>query len=101
MELCKNEKAPQGAATPESGNSKKSSKRLRVFSMLLMLGTLRVKAFPKIMAILEQVIRSNDGNGLTEPLVRHLDAYLRKLSVGMRSVSSQTLSHASIVRCRR
>ena len=45
-----------------------------------MLGTLRVKAFPKIMAILEQVIRSNDGNGLTEPLVRHLDAYLRKLS---------------------
>ncbi len=52
----------------------------KVISMLLMLGTLRVKAFPKIMAILEQVIRSNDGNGLTEPLVRHLDAYLRKLS---------------------
>lgn len=52
----------------------------KVVSMLLMLGTLRVKAFPKIMAILEQAIRSDDGNGLTEPLVSHLEAYLHKLS---------------------
>lgn len=52
----------------------------KVVSMLLMLGTLRVKAFPKIMAILEQAIRSGDGNGLTEPLVSHLEAYLHKLS---------------------
>ena len=53
----------------------------KVVSMLLMLGTLRVKAFPKIMAILEQVIRSDAGNGLTEPLVSHLEAYLHKLAV--------------------
>jgi hypothetical protein len=52
----------------------------KVVSMLLMLGTLRVKAFPKIMAILEQVIRSDDGNGLREPLVSHLEAFLVKLS---------------------
>lgn len=52
----------------------------KVVSMLLMLGTLRVKAFPKIMAILEQVIRSDDGNNLREPLVSHLEAYLEKLS---------------------
>ena len=45
-----------------------------------MLGSLRIKAFPKIMAILEQVIRSDSGNGLTEPLVSHLEAYLHKLS---------------------
>lgn len=51
----------------------------KVVSMLLMLGTLRVKAFPKIMAILEQVIRSSN-NGLTEPLVSHLEAYLHNLS---------------------
>lgn len=52
----------------------------KVVSMLLMLGTLRVKAFPKIVAILEQVIRSDAGNGLTEPLVSHLEAYLHKLA---------------------
>ncbi|MDD3652551.1 MAG: hypothetical protein PHC73_13830, partial [Immundisolibacter sp.] len=42
--------------------------------------TLRIKAFPKIVAILEQVIRGKPGNGLTEPLVSHLEAYLHKLS---------------------
>lgn len=52
----------------------------KVVSMLLMLGTLRVKAFPKVMAILEQVVRSDASNGLTEPLVSHLEAYLDKLS---------------------
>lgn len=52
----------------------------KVVSMLLMLGTLRIKAFPKIMAILEQVIRSGSGSGLTEPLVSHLETYLHKLS---------------------
>lgn len=52
----------------------------KVVSMLLMLGTLRVKAFPKIVAILEQVIRSDTGNGLTEPLVSHLEEYLHKLA---------------------
>lgn len=52
----------------------------KVVSMLLMLGSRRVKAFPKVIAILEQVIRSDDGDGLTEPLVRHLEAYLQTLS---------------------
>lgn len=52
----------------------------KVVSMLLMLGTLRAKAFPKIVAILEQVIHSDAGNGLKEPLVSHLEAYLHKLA---------------------
>ena len=45
-----------------------------------MLGTLRIKAFPKIIAILEQVIRMDSGKALTEPLVKHLEAYLHSLS---------------------
>lgn len=53
----------------------------KVVSMLLMLCTLRVKAFPKVIAILEQVIRSGTGNDLTRPLVSHLEAYLHKLAV--------------------
>ena len=52
----------------------------KVISMLLMLGTLRVKAFPKIIAILEQVIRMDSGRALTKPLVSHLEAYLHRLS---------------------
>ena len=52
----------------------------KVISMLLMLGTLRIKAFPKIIAILEQVIHMDSGKALTEPLVKHLEAYLHSLS---------------------
>jgi hypothetical protein len=52
----------------------------KVVSMLLMLGTLRIKAFPKIVAILEQLIRSDSGNRLTEPLVSHLETYLHNLA---------------------
>ncbi|MCX6848367.1 MAG: RNA-directed DNA polymerase [Verrucomicrobia bacterium] len=52
----------------------------KVISMLLMLGTLRIKAFPKIMASLEQVIRTDSGNALTASLVSHLEAYLQTLS---------------------
>lgn len=53
----------------------------KTISMLLMLGTLRIKAFPKIIAILEQVIRSGSGYGLTAPLVVHLEAHLHRLSL--------------------
>ena len=40
-----NEKAPEGATTPETGKSNKSSKRLRIFSMLLMLALIAVTLF--------------------------------------------------------
>jgi hypothetical protein len=51
----------------------------RAISMLLMLGTRRVKAFPKIMAILESVVRSPFG-ALHEPaILRYLDEYLRRI----------------------
>lgn len=51
----------------------------KVVSMLLMLGPLRVKAFPKIMAILEQVIRGGSSSALTGQLVQHLEGYLHRL----------------------
>jgi hypothetical protein len=52
----------------------------KVISMLLMLAPRRIKAFPKIMAILEQVLHSPEGESLKEPLISYLGAYLDKLS---------------------
>jgi len=48
----------------------------KVASMLLMLGTLRIKAFPKIMAILEVIIRKPHQKDLIEQLVARLESYL-------------------------
>ncbi len=52
----------------------------KVFSMLLMLATLRIKAFPKIIAIIESVLRSPFGSLHTTEIVVHLESYLRELS---------------------
>lgn len=52
----------------------------RVVSMLLMLGTLRVKSFPKIMAILESVLRSPFGVSHQAQIVEYLCQYLDSLS---------------------
>ncbi len=67
----------------KQGNLKTSvgSKNLsRVLSMLLMLGSLRVKAFPKVMAIIEGVIRSSFGKLHHDEIVEYLDSYLQELS---------------------
>jgi reverse transcriptase-like protein len=52
----------------------------RVLSMLLMLGSLRTKAFPKVMAIIEAVLNSPFGWSQRDEIVQYLEAYLRELS---------------------
>lgn len=52
----------------------------KVLSMLLMLATLRVKTFPKVMAIIEAVIRSSFGKMHEAEIVKHLEEYLKTLS---------------------
>ncbi|WPL83219.1 RNA-directed DNA polymerase [Bordetella hinzii] len=52
----------------------------KVISMLLMLGNLRIKAFPKIIAILETLLRSPFGVSHERKIIEYLDTYLQKLS---------------------
>lgn len=52
----------------------------KVISMLLMLSTLRVKAFPKIIAILESVLKSPFGILHQTQIVEYLEQYLTSLS---------------------
>lgn len=49
-------------------------------SMLLMLGSRRIKAFPKVMAIIESVLRSAFGTLHTAEIVAYLQSYLETLS---------------------
>lgn len=51
-----------------------------VVSMLLILATLRVKAFPKILALIEGLIRSPLGKRQQAEIVQHLEKYLNKLA---------------------
>lgn len=53
----------------------------KVISMLLMLATRRVKAFPKILAIIESILRSPFGSIHEEEIVSYLEKHLRSLSV--------------------
>ncbi|MGB2972399.1 MAG: RNA-directed DNA polymerase [Candidatus Competibacter sp.] len=53
----------------------------KVVSMLLMLGDLRIKAFPKIIAIIESVLRSPVGVGHQKDIVEYLELFLKKLSL--------------------
>ncbi|WP_237732582.1 RNA-directed DNA polymerase [Bathymodiolus thermophilus thioautotrophic gill symbiont] len=53
----------------------------KVISMLLMLGSLRVKAFPKIIAILETIINSPFGNSNKKTILKYLESFLKKLSL--------------------
>jgi len=52
----------------------------KVISILLMLGTLRIKAFPKIVAILEAILVSPFGAVHQKLIVDHLESYLINLS---------------------
>jgi Reverse transcriptase (RNA-dependent DNA polymerase) len=52
----------------------------RAVSMLVMLGALRIKAFPKIMAIIESVIKSSFG-AKHEPVILHyLEEFLHRIA---------------------
>jgi Reverse transcriptase (RNA-dependent DNA polymerase) len=52
----------------------------KVVSMLLMLATLRLKAFPKVLAILEVVMTPPYGHKHKAQIVEYLETYLQKLS---------------------
>lgn len=52
----------------------------KVISMLIMLGSLRIKAFPKIVAILESILHSNFGFLHQRIIVDYLENYLQTLS---------------------
>jgi len=53
----------------------------RAVSMLLMLGSLRIKAFPKIMAILESIMNSRFGLAQERAILAYLESYLRSVSI--------------------
>lgn len=52
----------------------------RAISMLLMLGSLRIKAFPKIMAILESIICSSFGTAHEAVILTYLEEFLSRIS---------------------
>ena len=52
----------------------------KAMSMLLMLGNRRVKSFPKILAIIESILRSPFGQQHSAEITSYLDTYLRRLS---------------------
>lgn len=52
----------------------------RAISMLLMLGVLRIKAFPKIIAILESIIRSPFGIAHQKSILSYLGEYLATIA---------------------
>jgi hypothetical protein len=52
----------------------------KVISMLLMIGSLRIKAVPKIIAILEVILRSPFGGMHKNLMLKYLESYLKKLS---------------------
>jgi Reverse transcriptase (RNA-dependent DNA polymerase) len=51
----------------------------KAISLLLMLGRLRTKAFPKVMAILEAILRSPHGSGYATDIEEHLGEFLKQL----------------------
>jgi hypothetical protein len=52
----------------------------KAMSMLLMLGNRRLKSFPKILAIIESILRSPFGQAHSAEITSYLDTYLRRLS---------------------
>jgi hypothetical protein len=51
----------------------------KIISLLLMLAELRIKAFPKILAIIESILRSNFGKYHVDCIVEHLEEFLQEL----------------------
>lgn len=52
----------------------------KVISLLLMLADLRIKAFPKVLAIIETILNTPFGSAQSDSIVKHLDMFLQKLS---------------------
>ena len=51
----------------------------KIISLLLMLADLRIKAFPKVLAIIESILRSDFGQDHVEHIVEHLEEFLQEL----------------------
>ena len=51
----------------------------KAISLLLMLADLRIKAFPKILGIIESILRSDIGSNHVELIVEHLENFLEEL----------------------
>lgn len=51
----------------------------KIISLLLMLADLRIKSFPKILAIIESILRSDFGQDYVEHIVEHLEEFLQEL----------------------
>ena len=51
----------------------------KVISLLLMLADLRIKAFPKVLAIIESILKSSFGSTYSNDIVEYLDDFLQKL----------------------
>ena len=70
--------------TKSDGNLKialRSNNLQKVISMLFMLGNLRIKAFPKVIAIVESILVSPIGALHKADILDYLDKYLSKLSL--------------------
>ncbi len=52
----------------------------KIISLLLMLADLRIKAFPKVLAIIESILKSPFGKAHSDNIVRYLDNLLQTLS---------------------
>jgi hypothetical protein len=52
----------------------------KIISLLLMLAELRIKSFPKILGIIEAVIRSQNNTWYTEKIGKHLGGFLHSLA---------------------
>ena len=52
----------------------------KVLSLLLMLGTLRTKAFPKVLATIESILKSPFGKKHSVEIAEHLEEHLAQLS---------------------
>lgn len=52
----------------------------KVISLLLMLAELRTKAFPKVLAIIEYILKSDIGSKHIESIIEHLQELLKNLS---------------------
>jgi len=52
----------------------------KVISLLLMLADLRIKSFPKVLAIIEAILKSSFGSKHVDSIIEHLEDFLKDLS---------------------
>ncbi len=53
----------------------------KVISLLLMLADVRIKSFPKVLAIIEAILKSSFGSKHVDSIIEHLEEFLKYLSL--------------------